>query len=152
MENVLTVNVHVCSFFAVFCFPAAGVGPSAAARGLTAERGRTRLCRGSRPLPPCPPAQEPPLGSRAGPGAARFSGSPRSPRRWQAPAASTRTGVPLVHCDDAGGAEPTSCFVSAIECRLWPCHLRQVLPRAPEQENGEIPLFPQEYVRVFPPD
>lgn len=55
------MRVH---FFSVCCFPAAGVGPLAAARDLAAERGRTWLCHSAcpqllLPLPPWPLCRAP---------------------------------------------------------------------------------------------
>jgi len=96
----LNVNVHACSFFTVFCFPAAGLGPLATERDLTAERGRRHLCHSSCPwlLPPAAATS-----THAG-AAARLSrwarellasqglcGPPE--RRRQAPAAGTNTPV-----------------------------------------------------------
>lgn len=59
------MRVH---FFTVCCFPAAGVGPLAAARDPAAERDRTCLCHGACPrllLPTATtaPVQGPQLGS-----------------------------------------------------------------------------------------
>lgn len=153
------MRVH---FFTVFCFPAAGVGPLAAARDLTAERGRMRLCPGS-----CPQLLLATAATSAHTGAAAWllcwdqellaSQGLSGPVPPHKEAAGThcwhpRPGRLLIHCEDAGeAAGPMGCFTLAHECRLWPRCLRQVMPRTPEQENEESPLFPQERVCVFPP-
>lgn len=104
------MRVH---FFTVCCFPAAGVGPLAAARDPAVERDRTCLVHGACPQLLLPTATMAPVQSpsSAHP-ATRSSSGPLSSLRG-GDGAVAGTSVLLVHCDGAGEAARPSSAISS---------------------------------------
>lgn len=99
----------VSIFFTVCCFPAAGVGPLAAARDPAAERDRTCLCHGACPwllLPTATtaPVQGPSLAHSGTRSSSLLRASLVPPRRRWVLRLAPVPSVLLVHCDDAGDA------------------------------------------------
>lgn len=125
-------------FFTVCCFPAAGVGPLAAARDPAVEK--DRICLGHAvcpqlllPTATMAPVQSPSLAHTA----SRSSSGPLSSLQG-GDGAVAGTGVLLVHCDGAGEAAGPSSAISST-CHPTPLSRRT---EKPSLSSGMCSCFP----------